>query len=245
MANICCVTRDVLESSSSLSGFIPYRGRLSREDVATLVETFEFAMSEVPVDVIADVLRCPEGYFAFLIDRSRTGDFDFYKYLNEGFVGNIRISPVNAKAVFPRSLSRGIYSEYAGGEEEDFPSTDMDDDEGATGFMDEEDLSALGIQEQYILTYMRDGSAIPITARGTTIGRSQKTADFVIHGNSNVSRPHAKVYLLNGSPMLHDENSKNGTFVKGVRVRPDRDVKLSIGDVVMLADEKFIVGKSS
>ena len=94
MANLYCITKTLWRSSSTLSDFKVYKGKLSREDVATLIETFEFAIDEVPVEIIIDVLKNSDNLFAFLVDNDSKGNFDFYKYLNDYFEGSANINPV-------------------------------------------------------------------------------------------------------------------------------------------------------
>lgn len=238
MANLYCITRELWRSSSTLSDFKIYKGKLSREDIATLIETFEFAIDEVPIEYISDVLRNSENLFAFLVDKNSNGVFDFYKYLNDYFEGSASINPVNAKMMFPRSLSRGIYSEYEGEEVSKSPSIDYDDEE-ATGYMDSEPEED---NIEVVLRYDATGAKVRVSGdKEVVLGRSQKTADFVIEGNSNISRNHAKVYIKNGKAYIQDMKSANCTFVNNSKVEPGEDKVISTGDVIMLADEKFTV----
>ena len=245
MANLCCITKDLWKSK--LSDFRPFKGKLSREDVATLLETFEFAQRDVPVEVISDVLINSQRFFAFLVDSECDGSFDFYKFINDNFSGSVSVNCINGKFMFPKALSKGIYSEYEVGEEAYSDGQDaveeesMEDDEGKTGFMDEEELNEIMGISKYFLYYKKVDYSLPITNSVTIIGRSRKQSDYVIQGNTNVSRSHAKVYLKDGEPCIEDDKSANGTFVNGTRVKPGEVVRLNVGDVVMLAEERFVV----
>ena len=58
---------------------------------------------------------------------------------------------------------------------------------------------------------------IPLKPDGLTIGR-MKENDIVID-NLGVSRFHAKIFLENGQIILEDQESENGSYVNGIRVR--------------------------
>lgn len=236
MANLYCITKELWQSSRSLKDFNIYKGKLSREDVATLIETFECASSDVPVEVISDVLKNSDDLFAFLIDRNVDGKFDFYKFLNEHYENNTVISPLNSKLMFPRNLSRGIYTEYEGDYGDNDASDEMDDDEGVTGYMDSEDEV-----EVLYLKYDGNGDKIPIDVHGTTIGRSRKESQYVISGNGNLSRKHIRVYQSCGKFYVEDTNSSNGTFINGRRLGKGETSEVCLGDTILLADEKFTV----
>lgn len=236
MANLYCITRDLLSSSRTLRDFNPYKGKLSREDVATLIETFERASADIPVEMIVDVLKNSDDLFAFLIDRNEKGKFDFYKFLNGHYENDTIISPLNSKLMFPRNLSRGIYTEYEDEYEDENDSSDEMDDEGATGYMDVEEEP-----EVFCLKYDANGDKIPFDERGTIIGRSRQKSDYVVSGNGNLSRSHVKIYLQGGKCIVEDENSSNGTFINGNRLEKGGLKEVNVGDIVMLADEKFTV----
>lgn len=237
MANISHVTQEMLTSNRSLSGFRPYAGKLNREDVATLVEVFEFVLSDVESYSIVSVLKNPQGYFLFKVSEDSNETFDFYEYINKWYTGSTVVSPVNAKLAFPRSLSRGIFSRYF---EDDSYEDDDEDDEPATGYMDDNDiLEFKGVE--YYLRYDRTGEDVVFGDSPLRIGRSAKSADFVTKVSLNVSRPHCSIYLKDEKPCVVDEGSANGTFINGKRVLAKKENIVKVGDIVVLADEKFEV----
>lgn len=208
----------------------------SVEDVATLIETFELVRSEVESDRISGVLENRRGNYFFVVsDEDGTG-FDFYGYVNDMYTGSIAVSCVNARLMFPRSKSRGVYV-----------GDDIDDEEEATGdvegestsYMDSGDLEDIVKGRVFKLMYMKTGAKIPIDESGVIIGRSAKKSDFVIHGNSNVSRQHAKVFKSGGCYFVHNYDPPNGTYVNGLKVRPDSDMEIEEGSTLLLADEEF------
>ena len=233
MANLYCITNELWQSSRSLRDFSIYKGKLSREDVATLIETFELASSDVPVEVISDVLKNSDDMFAFLIDKNCGGKFDFYKYLNDHYEHNATISPLNSKLMFPRNLSRGIYTEYEESYEED---EIYDEEDGATGFMDVEEE-----EEPLYLRYDANGDKLAFDESGLVIGRSRKESQYIIPGNGNISRKHIKIFKLEGKFFIKDTDSSNGTYINGKNIGKGNTKEVGIGDVVVIADEKFTV----
>lgn len=242
MANICCVSKAQLKSSDLSGKFSIYTGQLSREDVATLVEVFEYALGEVDVKSIEGVLKSADGFFAFLVEKGTDNGFDFYKYLNNGYKGSLVISPVNAKKVFSRALSRGIYTSYDD-EEEGYsePVVDEEEDdeeETPTGYVDGEKDPA----SEVYLRCIRTGDMIKATEAGVTIGRSQKTAEYVIKGNDNISRPHCRLSVKGGTAYVEDLGSKNGTTIRGRRYgKGDGKIKVANGETIILGDEKCVI----
>jgi hypothetical protein len=64
-----------------------------------------------------------------------------------------------------------------------------------------------------------------------TIGRTG-SSDIVV-SNQQVSRKHARVFMVDQGPILEDLNSKNGTFING---KPVTDpIPLQDGDVIQIA----------
>lgn len=74
-----------------------------------------------------------------------------------------------------------------------------------------------------------DGAHIPLWRRELTIGR-HRDCDLVLD-HRDVSRRHARVRLLDGSCLVVDLGSTNGTWINGRRVPPGgSEVALRIGD---------------
>ena len=242
MANICCVSKVQLKSPELSGKFSLYNGQLSREDVATIVEVFEYALGEVNVKNIVGVLKSSDGYFAFLVEPNTDNGFDFYKYLNNGYKGSLVISPINAKRVFSRALSRGIYSQFE--DEEDYREEnevyDDDEEETPTGYVD--GGPELSKDVVVYLRCIRTGDMIKATEDGVIIGRSSKSAEYVIRGNDNISRPHCKLLVKGGTAYIEDLGSKNGTTIRGKKYgKDDGKVKVVNGESVILGDEKCVI----
>jgi pSer/pThr/pTyr-binding forkhead associated (FHA) protein len=65
-----------------------------------------------------------------------------------------------------------------------------------------------------------------------TIGRAREN-DFVIE-DSMVSRYHLEIQQIRGSYFIKDRCSRNGTYLNGKIVSPDKYIKLKHGDTIRL-----------
>lgn len=207
----------------------------SVEDVATLIETFELVLNEVGSSRISRVLENGRGNYIFVISDDEVTDFDFYGYVNSLYTGNIAVNCVNARLMFPRSKSRGVYV----GDNDDIEEVTGDVESEATSFMDEDELDDIVSGKVCKLMYMKTGAKLSIDETGIILGRSAKKADFVIHSNSNVSRQHARVFKSGSCYFVHNYEPPNGTYVDGLKVQPNSDMELEEGSTLLLADEEF------
>lgn len=118
------------------------------------------------------------------------------------------------------------------------PRVDGDDSEGET--------SLFGATEHdgFEVTRLRDGRTLTATgaiARKATIGRS-KTADLHMGGNTNVSRVHATIEVMDdGRFAITDNDSANGTSVRGREMAAGGTEYLSSGEDFALADDTFVI----
>jgi pSer/pThr/pTyr-binding forkhead associated (FHA) protein len=97
---------------------------------------------------------------------------------------------------------------------------------------------------------LKDGGGaieIPPPAEfGLLIGRTQKTSvadiDLGPYGalEAGVSRQHAHLYLKNGTWLIDDLKSMNGTYVNEKKVSPGQAVPLKNGDVIRCGKLSFI-----
>jgi hypothetical protein len=71
------------------------------------------------------------------------------------------------------------------------------------------------------------------------IGRD-KACDYILDCKS-VSRVHARIYLYNHIWVVEDMNSTNGTFINDYPITPGYPAIISIGDVIRLGDEEFML----
>ncbi len=71
------------------------------------------------------------------------------------------------------------------------------------------------------------------------IGRQKGVSDYIVSDNSAISRNHARISNQNGNYFLTDENSTNHTYLNGLRIPFDINVKISDGDIIKFANEEF------
>lgn len=199
-------------------------------DVATLIEVFEETVKEVSYKRIKMIVRDSENYFYVVVGDGEY-EFDLFEFINRKFNFDAVLSSVNVRYLFPKSLSRGIY---------DSSSVDeVDDDDVATSYLDEDDLDISGNVE-YELYHVNTGVTLKVEDKGVLIGRSVKKVDYLIRNNGSIGRVHCNVYINNdGHLMIHDFDSLNGTFVNGKKINSSNDVRLSEGDIFVLSDEEF------
>lgn len=199
-------------------------------DVATLVEVFEETVKEVSYKRVKMIVMDSENYFYVVVGDSEY-EFDLFEFVNRKFNSDAVLSSVNVRYLFPKRLSRGIY--------DDSSIDEVDDDDIATSYLDEDDLDISGNVE-YNLYHVNTGVILKVEDKGVLIGRSVKKVDYLIRNNGSIGRVHCNVYINNdGHLMIHDFDSLNGTFVNGKKINSSNDVRLVEGDVFVLADEEF------
>lgn len=204
-------------------------------DVATLIEVFEETVRDIDFRKIRYIVKDSENYFYVVVSDGEY-DFDLFSFINSHFNFDIKLSSINARYIFPKRLSRGIYE---GGIEESISKYEEED--VATSYLDEEELG-FSTNKRYDLYHVKTGTTVTIDNKGLIIGRSPKKADYLVRNNNNIGRVHCNLYIdSNGYLKVHDFESLNGTFVNGRRVHVTEDVILSDGDELTLADEEFRV----
>ena len=92
------------------------------------------------------------------------------------------------------------------------------------------------------LTLSGDGNReeYPVTER-TRIGRSP--GNDIIVDNPTISRRHAEILLRDGSAVVRDLKSANGTMVNGRRIAGEEP--LQEGDTVTFGDTSFVYHQGS
>lgn len=71
------------------------------------------------------------------------------------------------------------------------------------------------------------------------IGNSNYEADFVISDNKTISRKHVQIINKSEGYFIMDVNSKNGTYLNGVKLGPFCETPILDGDKFYLSDEGF------
>lgn len=208
----------------------------SVEDVATLIEVFENYLSEeMETKNIVDVVENNQGNYFFVVDSACSKeDFDFYGFINSKYKGIGEVNCVNAKLMFPKGNSRGLFT----GQE---ISSSVDADEEVTGYIDETELDNIVHGNNSKLLYKKLNVTIPITDSGVIIGRSASKSEYVVSGNNDISREHARVFKQGNTYYIEDLNSRNGTYVDGLKIYPHQKKEICEGNIVMLATEEFTI----
>lgn len=73
------------------------------------------------------------------------------------------------------------------------------------------------------------------------MGRKASAVDGVITSSKLIGRVHCKIIRNEYSFFVVDLQSTNGTFVNGVKTRPNEMAALSDGDILRLADKEFLI----
>ena len=104
---------------------------------------------------------------------------------------------------------------------------------------DPDDATVLLVPEQRSAWVRREstGEQIPVEKDYFVMGK-RADCDYVITGNSTVSRNHAAIRRSLDGYWLEDLNSSNGTFVKGKQIREPE--ALVSGTEFQLSREKFV-----
>ena len=237
---------------SVATGFEKVTQLNTAEDVATVLDVYEELLKHgvKPEEIVYPYEN--NGKYVFLVgaDIAGAGEFDLFPWIKE-MLGDseLVVTCTNARFLFGKSRSRGYYeppvkqvkvtnnSKY---EEEEIGTTDMDedeDDESPTDFLDEDDEE----DSKHYLLHKRLNIQVPISIkRGLIIGRSSQRTDYAIKNNGNVGRVHAQIYVdETGRYMVHDCDSKNGTYIDGLRMPKGGDRELKPNCKLSLADEDF------
>ncbi len=136
-----------------------------------------------------------------------------------------KLEVVQQKEITPRAVSR----------EMDFGSTViLDDDNDDTLYIEQEET----LIRPYLIR-QKTGDRIDIDRAMFRIGRSKNETDYQISDNQAIGRKHAYIEYLNNEYFIVDMKSKNYTFVNGMKIQENIEVKLSHGDIVRLANEEF------
>lgn len=94
---------------------------------------------------------------------------------------------------------------------------------------------------KYYIKRIKTDERIEISKKIFRIGKKQDICDYVIKDNLAVSRHHLDIILNDNKCYIRDHNSTNRTFINGVAIKPDCDVKVENSDEIRLGDEAFIL----
>jgi len=80
---------------------------------------------------------------------------------------------------------------------------------------------------------------VAVNAPTFKIGKKVGYSDYIIQGNSAVSRIHADIIRRAGHFYIKDNNSTNGTFVWDVRIPAQEEIEIFDMDEIRFANERF------
>lgn len=63
--------------------------------------------------------------------------------------------------------------------------------------------------------------------------------DYVIYGNTTVSRKHAEIIKRGRHYFICDKGSTNKTYVEGKEIRPEEFVEIHNGTRIKISNEEF------
>lgn len=114
--------------------------------------------------------------------------------------------------------------------------------ETQTQWKDTEVLNGTEVMQTSAIWLFREktGEEFQIENEETVIGKGAGAA-IRIEGNTAVSREHAVILKKNEGYFIKDKGSLNGTFVNERRLKGAEEVLLCTGDIVYLANERFVV----
>ena len=85
-----------------------------------------------------------------------------------------------------------------------------------------------------------NGDRIKLSKPIFKIGKSPKFADYVIQGNTAISRKHVELITRDGRCYVRDKNSTNGTFIDGIQLPPETEMQIKEGQTLTVADVSFV-----
>ncbi|UFT99201.1 FHA domain-containing protein [Radiobacillus kanasensis] len=128
------------------------------------------------------------------------------------------------------------------------PSDDWEDDAngttvlGTVSHQEEEGTTFLGNNNQQLskpfLLVDSSNEKVYVTKDEFIIGRDPQQADYIC-ANKVVGRVHAKLVMKQDEYFLQDNQSTNGSFVNGTKLKPNEKVKIRHEDKIKLANEEF------
>ena len=101
-----------------------------------------------------------------------------------------------------------------------------------------ENNTAYAVKKKAFLHRIKDDEFILIAKTPFLIGKQAEAVNYCIMHNKSVSRVHASIQKHNGSYILYDMNSVNGTYLNGERLKTDPKM-IKHGDRIQIANEAF------
>ena len=217
------MTKEELRDSGER--LFPIKELGSKEDVATLLDTYMDVVENADPARIVEVKEDIDHIYVFILGDRANNKFDLLRFINTKYVGSKTVTNANLRLLFPAQFSRGVGGSRMG-------NITRASNPGAA---------------VPSLVYKNGNKRIRLTST-VIIGRSKTKANFPISGNADVSRVQCEIgYDENNILRIIDKNSKNGTRVNNQLIPREKDrggskgVPLKPGDVISFAGEFFKV----
>ncbi|MED3561209.1 DUF6382 domain-containing protein [Bacillus xiapuensis] len=114
---------------------------------------------------------------------------------------------------------------------------------GMVSVQEEEGTMALSVGHHSLakpfLLEAATGGKLSLTKDVFRLGRDPDQVDFVAK-NKVVGRVHAEILTVDGEYFFVDKQSRNGSYLNGVRLVPNAKTKLKHEDKIKLANEEFV-----
>ena len=97
-------------------------------------------------------------------------------------------------------------------------------------------------QQMQINPYLvraKNNEKVPLNKPVFRIGKERSYVDYFIGDNTAISRSHANIVSHDGAYYVVDTNSTNHTYVNGVMIQSNSEVKLEHGAKLRFANEEF------
>ncbi len=95
--------------------------------------------------------------------------------------------------------------------------------------------------EKYVLEEINGSICMSIAGEEFLIGKSADKVNGVIEGNPAISRIHCKMLFRQGTLLIQDMGSANGTFVNGRRLSAKECMEVKEGSRIKLANKEFVI----
>ncbi|MDY4112435.1 MAG: FHA domain-containing protein [Roseburia sp.] len=191
-------------------GYLPRFISFIKEQKKFDADTFEQFLRKENPSIIARVKENNQGERWFLVEAS--GGLEKIQAKPKETI------PLNQMNQNKKSMRRGMMQE----------STLLEDDQPC------------GRSDAVALTRVKTGEVVSITKPVFRVGKEQCYVDYCVYNNNAVSRSHMDIITRGNHHFAVDLNSKNGSFVNGVRITPKVETEIVDGDCIILADEEFV-----
>lgn len=124
-----------------------------------------------------------------------------------------------------------------------FGSMGMSDENRASDDSEEEIFMPYEVQRPVdicVISVRRTGEEYPLSYGPDIIGTDELVCSICFPACADMEKEHCGVFLKNGKYYIEDYGSKQGTFLNGQRIEPNRPVALSSADLIAVSGEEMV-----